>query len=161
MTPTRRTATLSIAAGLLCLSTFGAFAHGTKLGDIEVENPWVRATPVGAPSGGGYVVIINTGDTADRLLSATLETAGQTEIHEMSMNNGVMKMRALPNGLELAPKSKVVLKPGGYHLMFLELKQPIQEGEPLPGTLTFEKAGTLKVQFQVEPIGSAGPSHDH
>jgi copper(I)-binding protein len=147
------------ATALLCAAAGGAFAHDFTIGEIELDQPWSRATAPGAPTGAGYVVIDNDG-AADRLVSATAEIAGRTEIHEMSMNAGVMTMRALPDGLEIPADGEVKLEPGSYHLMFFDLKQPIKRGVPFKGTLTFEKAGTVAVEFAVEAAGAKGSDHD-
>lgn len=135
------------------------------IGKIKVSTPWARATPKGAPVGGGYLTITNTGTEADRLIGGTFPNAGKVEVHEMSMDNGMMRMRQLPKGLEIPPGATVELKPGGFHLMFTGLKAPIAEGMPISGTLVFEKAGTLNVEWAVSPIGSsaapAGGGHEH
>jgi len=124
------------------------------IGSIKVSTPWTRATPKGAPVGGGYLKITNTGSAPDRLIGGTFPGAGKVEVHEMSMDNGMMRMKQLPGGLEIAPGASVELKPGGYHLMFTGLKEPIAQGKPIAGTLVFEKAGTLSVEWAVSPIGA-------
>jgi periplasmic copper chaperone A len=136
-------------------------AHEYKAGSLEIDHPWARATPDGAAVGAGYVVLKNTGTTPDRLVSATAPFAGRVEIHEMAMANGVMTMRPLPDGLAIPAGGTVTLKPGSYHIMFMELKQPLKAGELLDGTLTFEKAGTVPVKFKVEPVGAGSSGHDH
>ena len=129
-------------------------AEEFKAGEISVEQPWSRATPGGAKVGAGYLTVTNGSATPDRLLSATTEVAGRTEIHEMSMNNGMMQMRPLPDGVEVPAKGSVALEPGATHLMLLDLKQPLKEGDRFSGTLTFEKAGPLDVTFEVRGIGA-------
>lgn len=146
-----------LAAVLAVPLAVPAAAHGFKAGDLELAHPWARATPPGAKVGGGYVTIENAGGTADRLVSATTEIAGRTEIHEMAVKDGVMTMRPMNDGVEIPAHGKVALKPGGYHLMLMDLKQPLKAGESFSGTLTFEKAGTVKVTFSVEPIGTTTP----
>jgi uncharacterized protein YcnI/copper(I)-binding protein len=136
-----------------------AVAQSTQdytIGKIKVSTPWTRATPKGAPVGGGYLKITNTGTEPDRLIGGTFPISAKVEVHEMSMDNGMMKMRQLTNGLEIAPGSTVELKPGGYHIMFQQLKEPIVQGKPIRGTLVFEKAGTLTVDWAVSPIGAPG-----
>jgi periplasmic copper chaperone A len=123
--------------------------------DIALDHPWARATPAGAQVGAGYVTIKNTGAAPDRLVSATSDVAGKVEIHEMTMADGVMKMRAV-NGLDVAPGKSVELKPGGYHIMFVELKQPLKAGDSIKGALQFEKAGIVPVEFKVEAMGASG-----
>jgi copper(I)-binding protein len=128
-----------------------------KLGDITVTSPWTRATPGGAKIAGGYLKITNNGRSADRFVGAKSDATDRVEIHEMSMSDGVMKMRPLPNGLEIKPGETVELKSGGYHLMFMDLKQPLRQGDSLKATLQFEKAGTLDVNFNVNALGATGP----
>ena len=102
---------------------------------------------------------------ADRLTGGTLPVAGRFEVHEMAMDGGVMKMRELKKGLEIKPGETVELKPGGFHLMFMDLKQGLKEGESYKGTLVFEKAGKIEVEYKIGPIGggapAAGGGHSH
>lgn len=146
-------ALLAAAFGLLVMQP--AFAHEYKIGSLEIEHPWARMTPAGAKVGGGYLTIENEGKEADRLVSATAEVAGRVEIHEMAVKDGVMTMRMLPDGLEIPAGGEAKLAPGGFHLMLMDLKQPLKEGESFKGTLTFAKAGTVNVSFKIE--GMAGP----
>lgn len=153
-----------ITAAALIFGAGLASAHEFKAGALKIGHPWTRATPAGAKVGGGYLTIENTGSTADRLVSASASFAGKTEIHEMAVTNGVMTMRPLDKGLAIAPGAKVEFKPGGYHIMFMELKQPIEQGNVPKAILTFEKAGTVEVELKVEPVGarSSGASeHKH
>src|SRR6201986_4348236 len=106
-----------------------------KLGDLTVTSPWTRATPGGAKIAGGYLKITNNGTTPDRFVGAKSEPTDHVEIHEMSMSDGVMKMRPLPNGLEIRPGETVELKSGGYHLMFMDIKQPLKAGDTFNATL--------------------------
>ncbi|HEY5793835.1 MAG TPA: copper chaperone PCu(A)C [Bosea sp. (in: a-proteobacteria)] len=147
-----------LAALALSLALGGtALAHDYKAGPLRIEHPWSRATPGGAKVGGGYLVIENTGATADRLVSVSAPSiAGRSEIHEMAVTNGVMTMRPLDAGIAIAPGSKVAFKPGGYHIMFMELKQPLKQGDSIKGSLTFEKAGSVEVEFKVEAVGARG-----
>ncbi len=148
------------AATLLVFPGAGALAHDYKIGTLEIANPWARATPKGAPVAGGYLKITNRGTAPDRLIGGSAVFAGRFEVHEMKMNNGVMQMRPLAGGLEIKPGETVELKPGSIHVMFMDLKRPLQKGEKIKGTLVFEKAGTLEVDYAVEAIGGA-PSQDH
>lgn len=133
-----------------------------KAGDLIVAAPWTRATPGGAKIAGGYLKITNNGKSADRLLSATSAGADRVEIHEMSMTDGVMKMRPLTDGLTIKPGETVELKPGGFHIMFMDIKQPLKQGDKLKATLTFEKAGKLDVTFDVNAMGATSePAHKH
>jgi copper(I)-binding protein len=126
-------------------------------GSLEISQPWTRATPPNAPAGGGYVTITNTGSEPDRLVAASAAIAGRTEIHEMSMEGGVMKMRPLADGIAIGPGETVALKPGGFHIMMMKLSGPIKTGESLPITLSFEKAGDVTLEFVAAPIGSKTP----
>lgn len=133
-----------------------------KVGDLTVASTWTRATPGGAKIAGGYLKITNNGKSPDRLVSVTSAGADRVEIHEMSMTDGVMKMRPLTDGLTIKPGETVELKPGGFHMMFMDIKQPLKQGDTLKATLKFEKAGTLDVSFSVNAIGAIGePAHKH
>jgi len=133
-----------------------ASAHEFKLGDLEIGHPWSRATPPGAKVAGGYFTVANHGGAPDRLVSVTSDIAAKAEVHEMAVKDGVMTMRPVVGGLEIPAGGKLELKPGGYHLMLMDLKHPAREGESFPATLTFEKAGSVTVDFQVEGMSGAG-----
>ena len=131
-----------------------------KLGDLTVTSPWTRATPGGSKIAGGYLKITNNGSSVDRFVGTKSDVSDRVEIHEMSMSDSVMKMRPLPNGLEIKPGETVELKSGGYHLMFMDLKQPLKPGDTFKATLQFEKAGPLEVNFNVNALGATGaPQH--
>lgn len=144
---------------LLFVSAQGVLAHGFKVGDLEIEHPWSRATPAGAKVAGGYFTIINNGSTPDRLLSISSDVSDKAELHEMSVKDGVMTMRPVTDSLEIPAGGKVALAPGGYHLMFIGLKRQPKQGEKFSATLTFEKAGTVTVDFAVEGMGEMGMDH--
>ena len=138
-----------------------AAAHDITKGDLVISAPWSRATPAGASVAAGYLAVTNKGLSADRLLSFTTDLAGQPEVHEMSNEGGIMKMRPLAKGLAIPAGATVKLEPGGYHLMFIGLKRMLKQGESFAGTLTFEKAGTVEVSFTVAPIGARGGHGGH
>ena len=147
-------------AGLLIATGAPAFAQ--TAGALTVTDTWSRATPGGAKVAGGYVTIANTGPAADRLTSVTSAIAGRGEVHEMAVKDGVMTMREMAGGIAIPAGGSVTLKPGGLHLMFQELKQPLREGEKFEATLVFEKAGPVKATFDVRSIAagaSTGGSH--
>jgi copper(I)-binding protein len=150
---------LLTALVLLALNTAGA--HDYTLGPLKIDHPWMRATPKGAAVAGGYLKITNAGSAPDRLIGGTTVVSGRFEIHEMATVDGVMKMRPLPAGLEIKPGETVELKPGSFHLMFTQLKQPVVQGKRVKGTLVFEKAGTIEVEYAVEAIGGAPGGHHH
>jgi periplasmic copper chaperone A len=136
-----------------------AWASDYKVGSLEIDQPWSRATPKGAKVASGYLKITNTGSTTDRLVRGTFGAARGFEVHEMSVDRGVMKMRELKDGLEIKPGATVELKPGGYHLMFTDLSRALAKGEQVKGTLVFEKAGTAEVEYAVQAIGGAPGQH--
>lgn len=136
----------------LALSTASLFAADYKIGDLELTAPYARATLPGAPVSGGYLTIRNTGQSADRLVGGAADFAGKLEIHEMMMDGEVMKMREVDSGLEIPAGGEVVLKPGGYHIMFMKLEGQMKEGEKRAATLTFENAGDVTVEFDVKHI---------
>lgn len=149
------------AALLLSFIATAAYAHEYKLGALEIKHPWTRATPKGAAVAGGYLRVINTGTTPDRLIGGAAEVAKKFEVHEMSLDGGVMKMRELKDGLEIPPGATVELKPGSYHIMMMNLSQPLTKGERVKGSLTFEKAGKVDVEFVVEAIGGSSDTKEH
>lgn len=133
-----------------------AGAETYKIGDITVAAPWSRATPGGAKVAGGYLKVTNSGSAPERLVSATASAASRVEIHEMSMVSGVMRMRPLNDGLIIKPGETVELKPGGFHMMFMDIKQPFKQGDAIKVTLQFEKAGKLDVVFNVGAVAASG-----
>ena len=106
-----------------------AYAQETKAGDLVITQPWSRATPGGAKIAGGFLTIENKGSAPDRLISGAGDFAGKVEIHEMAVNNGIMTMRPLDKGLVIEPGKTVKLAPGGYHLMLMDLKAPLKQGQ--------------------------------
>ena len=144
-------------AALLVVSIAGvASAHEVKVGSLELTDLWTRATPPGAPAAGGFLTITNTGTETDRLIAVSSPDAEKGELHEMSMDNDVMKMRPLANGIEIPAGGKVTLAPGGLHIMLRTLKEPLAEGSKLPVTLTFEKAGKVDTFLHILAIGAKG-----
>jgi copper(I)-binding protein len=138
-----------------------AFAHSYKLGALEIGHPWARATPPTAPTGGGYLTIKNTGTTPDRLVQVRSPAAASAQVHEMKMEGNVMRMRELAGGLEIAPGATVALAPGGMHLMLMGLKAPFKQGEKVPLTLVFEKAGSIDVELVITAMGATPQAHEH
>ena len=152
----------ALAATILIVTP--AFAHNgvIHLGPINISVPFTRATLPNAPVGGGFLTLENTGAEADRLVSATSSVAKDTQIHEMSMEGEVMKMRAFADGIAIPAGETVVLSPGGFHLMFMGLNQPFVEGQTVTVTLTFEKAGTVEVPLPVlAPAADAPAAMEH
>lgn len=150
-----------LALSALLLPTLPVLAHSFQAGEITIGHPWIRAAPIAAKVAGGFLTLENQGETADRLLAVEVAFAGRTQLHSVTLEGDVMQMRPLPDGVEIPPQSTVTLAPGGLHIMFLELSAPLAEGQQLPGTLIFEKAGRIEVEFIVEPLGTPGSGHDH
>lgn len=150
-----------IALTLLLFSPGILFAHGYQLGPLSIGHPWARATPVGANVAGAFLSIENKSDLPDRLVQVSIEGAGTTEIHQMLVEDGMMKMRPMAGGLDVPAGVKTELKPGGYHLMLMGLSAPLVEGRTVRGVLTFEKAGTIEVEFKIEAIGSKSDQAVH
>ena len=121
-------------------------------GELEISNLTIRATPPNAPVGGGYITIKNMGDVPDTLLGGSAAFAAAIEVHEMKMENDIMKMRALADGLEIPAGGEVVLKPGGYHLMFMKLGEQLVKGETRKVVLNFKKAGKIELEFEVQDL---------
>jgi copper(I)-binding protein len=159
--PGRAAAALSLAFALV-VAALPVSAHDYTLGDLKIGHPWSRATPPSAKVGAGYLSIANRGGAPDRLVSAVSSVAGRVEIHEMKMDAGVMRMRELAQGLALPAGETVALRPGGYHLMLMDLRAPLREGTPVPVTLVFERAGRIEVELKVEAPTARQSGHgDH
>jgi len=155
---------MKLFAAMLLACAFGAgaaSAHDYALKSLRIDHPFARATPPGAKSGGVFVTVENTGSQSDRLLSVSSPVAGVAELHEMSVDAGVMRMRFV-SALEVRPGATLELKPGGYHVMLSELKQPLKVGDKFPLTLKFQNAGAVEVSVWVEEMGAgAGAAHGH
>jgi periplasmic copper chaperone A len=160
---TFRSTACAVACAVLLAGVFAASARAEeiKAGDLVITQAWSRATPGGAKVAGGYLTIENKGSVADRLIGGSADVAEKVQVHEMGMNNGVMTMRPLDQGLTIEPGKTVKLAPGGYHLMLLDLKTPLKQGDKLPVTLEFEKAGKVKLSLDVQGVGAQGPAGAH
>lgn len=146
---------LLAAALALSLAAAPALAQEIKAGDLTIEKPWARATPKGAEVGAAYVEIRNGGAEPDKLTGGAADFAN-FEIHEMSMQDNVMKMREVKDGVAIPAHGDLKLSPGGYHIMLTGLKHPLVKGETAKLTLTFERAGAVTVDFPVLGIGASG-----
>lgn len=125
-------------------------AHEFKLKELKIGHPYARTTAPYQPSGAAYLSLENEGSSADKLISISSPVAKSTEIHTMSMEGNVMKMREV-DGIELPPAAKVEMRPGhGYHIMLMGLQKPLKAGDKFPLTLNFEKAGKTDVTVVVE-----------
>ena len=133
-------------------------AHDYRIGSLRLDHPWATATPQGAKVGAGYIKIINDGAQADRLIAVTSPAARKVTIHSSVMEGDVVKMRALNKGLEIKPGESVEMKPNGTHVMFENLRAPLLEAGRMQATLIFERAGSIDVDFTIEPMGTKAPS---
>lgn len=143
-----------IALALIAALAAPASAQIARKGSITAADPWSRATSPRANIGAGYVTVRNTSTQPDRLVSATSPRAAKVEIHTMSLDDGIMRMRPLPNGLEVPAGGEASLAPGGNHIMLIGLKSPLKAGERIPATLRFARAGDVRIAFKVVGAGS-------
>ena len=144
---------------LLSCGTVAA-AEDYAVGSLQIGNPWARATPSGASVGAGYLTITNKGTAPDRLIGGSAAPASRFEVHTTVVEGGVAKMRPL-KGVEIKPGETVELKPGGMHVMFMGLKQPLKQGQRVKGTLVFEQAGTVEIEFAVQAVGAPAGHGGH
>lgn len=155
--PGWRTAALFALALAPFLAGQAVAAADYKVGSLDISQPWARATPKGASTGAAYLTVRNSGSQTERLSCASSAAAAKCQIHEMAMDNGVMKMRPVEGGLEIRPGQTVTLKPGAYHMMLEGLKAPLKAGDTLEATLTASGGGSVKVDFPVAAIGAPAP----
>ncbi|MFM2448447.1 MAG: hypothetical protein RIS44_897 [Pseudomonadota bacterium] len=149
----------SLIATLMVLAAFTSQAHSYKVGAIDIGHPWARPTAAGQKAGGGYLKLTNAGG-ADRLVSVSSDVSDSVELHTMSMDGTVMRMRQV-DGIDLPAGQTVELKPGGFHIMFIGLKAPLKEGSKFPVKLKFEKAGEVVVDVKVQQPKGAAAEHKH
>ena len=151
-------------AGLIGAAVFliggMAAAETYSAGGLQIVGPWARATPKGSTVSAGYLTITNKGQEADRLIGGSLLSASRFEVHTTVTENGVARMRQVTS-LEIKPGETVELRPGGMHVMFMGLKQPMTSGQTVKGTLVFEKAGTVAIEFTVQGVGAPAGGHKH
>jgi copper(I)-binding protein len=147
-----------IAACVLALSclSVAADARDYARGALKITHPWTRPTPPSAPTAAGYLTIVNRGNAPDRLIGGSSPAAGRLEIHQMTMTGGIMRMRPVAGGLVIPAGGSVALAPEGFHLMLIGPKHPFRPGEHIPVVLTFEHAGTVKLNLEVEQPADAG-----
>lgn len=163
---------LAAATALTAASLLAAQAHGTQAaasheagtpavvtaGDLEISAAWARAMLAGQKAGGAYMTLANKGAAADRLLGGASPAAGKVEVHTMEVVNDVMTMRPVAGGLEIPAGATVELKPGSFHVMFMDVATPFAEGDTVPVTLTFEKAGDVDLSLPVRAM-TGGQTH--
>jgi copper(I)-binding protein len=147
-------------AALLPLAAPGSAHAGHRQQPVRITEAWARETAPTQVNGGAFLTITNHADQPDRLVSATSPVSTTAQLHTMSMDGGVMRMRELPEGIPVPAKAAVELKPGGLHIMFIGLKAPLKPGQIVKLTLRFEKAGMLRVTLPVRPVGAMGMARD-
>jgi copper(I)-binding protein len=158
---TRKHFLRALAALSIGLAAAGAGADDVHHRGMHIGEPWARATTAGQTTGGGYLTLHNMGERADRLVSARSPAAERVELHTMTMEGDVMRMRQI-DGIDLPAGKALELKPGGMHLMLLGLKAPLKAGSRVPLTLKFERAGEVRVELQVgQPAAAATTEHKH
>lgn len=159
---TKFASSVAAALALSLLAAPAALAHDFKAGDITIKHPWSRETAPRARTGAGYLTIVNGGSQADRIVGGTTPVAERLEIHAVSMENNIMQMRRQENGIEIPAGGTLELKPGGYHIMLIGLKEPLKAGASVPATLEFARAGKVNVTFKVESLsGKSAPAMSH
>ncbi|MBU3545755.1 copper chaperone PCu(A)C [Polynucleobacter sp. MWH-Jannik1A5] len=154
---TKRLISLCAFAGIALGLSFSAHAQNAKVGSVQIENAYTRATVPGQQAAGGFMKIENKG-AADQLVSASSPVAGEVQLHEMAMDGNVMKMRQVKD-IAVPAGGAVELKPGGLHLMFMNIKAPLTAGETVPVKLKFAKAGEVEVKMPVNAMGNPGAGH--
>jgi hypothetical protein len=142
---------------LIAAVSGSARADDVTIGPLQISKPWTRVVPEASKVSAGFMRITNTGKEADTLLSGSADIAEKIEIHEMTVTGGMMRMRELKPGLVIKPGETVELKPGSFHVMFMGLKALPKQGQPVKGTLVFEKAGSVAITYDVEPFGTRTP----
>lgn len=145
---------LSLGALFLLSLTATALSADVTTGALVLSDAWTRATPPRAMAAGGFISILNSGAKDDRLIEAISPVAGRVELHEMAIENGIMTMREKTGGILLPAGETVALKPGGLHIMFMQLHKDFEEGQIIPVTLTFETAPSIRIEMQVAPLGT-------
>ncbi|MBT8515705.1 copper chaperone PCu(A)C [Polynucleobacter paneuropaeus] len=135
----------------------GVFAQNAKVGSLQIDNAYTRATAPGQQVAGGFMKIENKG-AADQLISASSPAAGEVQLHQMSMEGNVMKMGQVKD-IVVPANGSVDLKPGGYHIMLMNIKAPLKAGETVPVKLKFAKAGEVEVKLPVNAVGSGMNMH--
>ncbi|MBW8294501.1 copper chaperone PCu(A)C [Sphingopyxis sp.] len=147
---------ITLAAAAAVILAGAAPAETNRANTLVIKDGWTRETAQGQTAGGGFMVITNQSARADRLMTGSSTAAAEVQIHTVSMDGGVMRMRQLRDGLTIPANGAVTLKPGSFHIMLMGLKRPLQRGMTVPITLQFERAGSRIVRLAVKPVGATG-----
>ncbi len=156
--------TLIHTLAVLAVGMFAAAAnaHDYSFGDLRITHPWAKSSLKGVPNSAAYMTITNTGETDDTLVAAATDVSEAVELHTMTMEDGVMRMRRLENGVPAPAGETVGLEPGGKHIMLIGLKNRLEAEETFAMTLTFERAGEHRIEVVVrDRKPDAGESHNH
>jgi copper(I)-binding protein len=143
--------TIILAAVLITVLGLAACAAGSSGPQVSVEDAWARPVPAAGGNGAVFMRLVNAGDEADQLVGGDSPVAGTVEVHKTTMEEGVMKMEHIP-GLEVPPKGEVLLKPGDYHVMLIDVGRSLVPGDTLPITLQFEKSGEMEMDIEVREM---------
>jgi periplasmic copper chaperone A len=146
---------MRLLLGVLLIASFPAF------GQVQIEAPWIRATAPGAQIAAGYMVIRNKSAQPDRLVGGSSKSAAKVQTHIHIRDGEILRMREVKGGYDVPASGSFELKPGGAHLMLVDIKQPLKAGDKVPVTLRFERAGEVSVEFQVRPLATAPSQHQH
>jgi hypothetical protein len=151
----------ALVAGMFTFLAISVAATDATLGNLTIEHPYARPTPPGARTGGAYCTIRNRGSATDRLLRVASPAAASVELHSMTMQGNLMRMRPV-TGIDIPANGEVVLASGGLHVMLVDLRKPLVAGDTVPLTLEFERSGRVDIAANVEAAGAGGtPGHGH
>ena len=142
---------ITVAIAIVTALILAACAAGSAGPQISVEDAWARPVPAAGGNGAVFMRLVNAGGEPDQLVGGQSPVAGSVEVHQTKMEEGVMKMEHIP-GLEVPPKDEVLLEPGGYHVMLIDVSGPLEVGDSLPITLRFEKSGEMKLDVEVREM---------
>ncbi len=131
-------------------------AQEVKAGQLTIEHPWARPTLGKAPNSAAYMKITNHGGTPDKLVGVKSDVANDAQMHMVEKQREVMRMRQVKGGITVPAKASVELKPGGYHIMLLDLRRKLSKGDMFDMTLQFEHQGEVPVQVKIEKMGGMG-----
>lgn len=170
--PDNRNGLITMRCSVRCMTALLAFIlsaafsaplladDADTIGGLRIEQPWSRVTPPGTPVGAGYMTIVNTGDGADRLVAAESPAAGRVQIHKSVKKDGKSSMVHQKDGVAVPAGERVQFRPGGYHLMLMQLEDPLEKGERVPVSLDFERAGRIEVELEVRALAAGAPDQD-
>jgi len=131
---------------------------GCARAQVEIKDAWIRATAPGQKTAAGYMTISNKSAQPERLVGGSSEAAAKVQTHVSVKDGDIVRMREV-KGYDIPARGSFELKPNGSHLMLVDIKRPLKEGEKIPVLLKFEKSGEIKVDFGVRPLGASASGH--